>query len=280
MPMTHRFHPNIIITGTPGCGKSSHATSLVSVLNREFPDHTYTHLDISTVAKERECIDSYDARLDTSVVDEDKLLDLIEDDLKKGGNIVDWHCCDVFPERLIDLVVVLRTDSSLLHSRLTKRNYSQVKITENLDCEIMEVILQEARDSYIPEIVIELASNTADEMDENVDRIVAWTHNWIKDNPKGVTNLLNLISVNPQDGGSQGDDSEDEDDSENFESDSSDDSRDTYNDEHAEWTLLYAKDGTEYLEKMGNTNGKKYTRDGDRCDYLESCHESEDDEEP
>lgn len=187
--MLRRYHPNIIITGTPGCGKSSHATGLVSRLN-EKSDFTYTHLDISAEAKKRRCIESYDERLDTGVVDEDKLLDLLEVDLEKGGMIVDWHCCDVFPERLIDLVVVLRTNSELLYTRLTKRGYKDIKIQENLDCEIMEVIAQEARDSYIPEIVIELTSDSADEMDENVDRISDWTQNWVTDHPQGVTNEL------------------------------------------------------------------------------------------
>lgn len=147
-------------------------------------------MPVSDLAKERDCIESYDKVLDTSVVDEDKLLDSLEVDLAKGGAIVDWHCCDIFPERLIDLVVVLRTDTALLHNRLQKRDYRDNKIQENLDCEIMDVILQDARDAYIPEIVIELPSNTADEMDDNVDRIRGWVENWVSDHSDGVTNEL------------------------------------------------------------------------------------------
>lgn len=183
--MSRREYPNIIITGTPGCGKSSHSANLVSQLKEP-----YKHFSISDIAKERKCIESYDERLDTSVVDEDKLLDSLEPDLEKGGILVDWHCCDIFPERLIDLVVVLRTDNKILFERLNKRGYKENKIQENLDCEIMEVIMQEARESYIPEIVIELNSNTAEEMDDNVDRLIAWAENWKKDHPDGVTNEL------------------------------------------------------------------------------------------
>jgi adenylate kinase len=190
--MSRRFNPNIIITGTPGCGKSSHAASLLSQLGEGF-----THLPVSDLAKERDCIESYDKVLDTSVVDEDKLLDSLEIDLAKGGAIVDWHCCDIFPERLIDLVVVLRTDTALLHDRLQKRDYRNNKIQENIDCEIMDVILQDARDAYIPEIVIELPSNTADEMDDNVDRIRGWVENWVSDHPDGVTNELDPANVQP-----------------------------------------------------------------------------------
>ncbi|KAK6457487.1 AAA domain-containing protein [Scheffersomyces xylosifermentans] len=190
--MSRRYIPNIIITGTPGCGKTSHAEDLVSQLNEERSDeeNKFQHFSISDIAKERRCIESYDKVLDTSVVDEDKLLDSLEPDLEKGGIIVDWHCCDIFPERLIDLVVVLRTDNSLLFERLKKRGYKDNKIQENIDCEIMEVIAQEARESYIPEIVIELNSNSVEEMEENVDRIASWTANWLKDHPDGVTNEL------------------------------------------------------------------------------------------
>jgi len=62
------------------------------------------------------------------------------------------------------------------------RNYSEVKLQENLDSEIMEVLLQEARDSYDEEIVVELTSNTTDEVETNVERIEAWITQWRKDN--------------------------------------------------------------------------------------------------
>lgn len=194
--MSMRYLPNIIITGTPGCGKTSHAQLLLSQLETEVPGHLpvgknkWYHYAVSDEAKSRGCIDLYDERLDTLVVDEDKLLDSLEPDMEKGGAIIDWHCCEVFPERLIDLVVCLRCDNELLYQRLKKRDYNDVKIQENLDCEIMEVIAQEARDSYEPQIVIELTSNNADEMDENVDRIGQWVAQWIADHPKGVTNEL------------------------------------------------------------------------------------------
>jgi adenylate kinase len=50
-----------------------------------------------------------------------QLLDAIEEDVKAGGCIIDWHACDLFPKSWIDLVVVLRVDSSTLYDRLTAR---------------------------------------------------------------------------------------------------------------------------------------------------------------
>jgi adenylate kinase len=50
-----------------------------------------------------------------------QLLDSIEDEVKQGGYIIDWHACDLFPKSWIDLVVVLRVDSTLLYDRLKAR---------------------------------------------------------------------------------------------------------------------------------------------------------------
>lgn len=183
--MSSRFQPNIIVTGTPGCGKTSHAESLASQLKAP-----YKHYPISDLAKDGKWFERYDEEFDSHVVDEDKLLDSLEPDLRAGGAIIDWHCCDIFPERLIDLVVVLKTDNSNLFDRLKKRGYKDNKIQENIDCEIMEVVWQDAAGAYIPEIVIPLESNTVEDMENNVDRIIAWIENWVKDHPEGVTNEL------------------------------------------------------------------------------------------
>ena len=50
-----------------------------------------------------------------------QLLDTMEPDALAGGCIIDWHACDLFPESWIDLVVVLRVDSTKLYDRLAAR---------------------------------------------------------------------------------------------------------------------------------------------------------------
>lgn len=49
----------------------------------------------------------------------------------------------------------------------------------------MEIIAQEARDSYEPEIVVELKSESVGDLESNVARIVEWIHAWMKDHPEG-----------------------------------------------------------------------------------------------
>lgn len=68
---------------------------------------------------------------------------------------------------------------------MQSRKYSEAKLQENLDSEIMEVLLQEARDSYDEQIVVELKSDDSDQMESNVDRIEAWIKQWKQDHPEG-----------------------------------------------------------------------------------------------
>ncbi|KAL8972579.1 MAG: hypothetical protein Q9183_000472 [Haloplaca sp. 2 TL-2023] len=166
-----RIKPNIIITGTPGVGKTSLCEVLVDAIG-------FQHLSINRVARERDCHDGWDEATKSWIVDEDKLLDAIEDEVQQGGQLIDWHACDVFPERWIDLVIVLRSNSAVLYDRLKARNYAESKLQENMDAEIMEVLLHEARDAFDTEMVIELWSNTPDDMDNNASRIETWLEQW------------------------------------------------------------------------------------------------------
>ena len=61
------------------------------------------------------------------------------------------------------------------------RGYPLKKIQENNEAEIMEVVLEEARESYAPEIVVELKSEGTEDLESNVARIVQWINAWRKD---------------------------------------------------------------------------------------------------
>ena len=58
------------------------------------------------------------------------------------------------------------------------RGYKGKKLEDNVQCEIMQTILEEARTAYKHEIVHELPSNTPEELDNNLDQIVAWIELW------------------------------------------------------------------------------------------------------
>ena len=113
-----------------------------------------------------------------------QICDELEDLMEPGGSVVEYHGCDLFPERWFDLVLVMRTDNSVLYDRLQTRGYSQHKITENVEAEIMQVIADEARESYAEEIVVELQSNAVDDVEANVHRAVSWLQTWRANRPQ------------------------------------------------------------------------------------------------
>lgn len=79
-----------------------------------------------------------------------------------GGLLIDYHSCEFFPIRWFDYVLVLRCDNTVLYDRLHERkDYSEQKRTENLECEIMGVVAEEAHDAFPDEgVVHELQNNT------------------------------------------------------------------------------------------------------------------------
>ena len=54
---------------------------------------------------------------------------------------------------------------------IMKRGYNSKKLTENVECEIMQILLDEARDSYNENIIWVLQSDTSEQLLENVEKI-------------------------------------------------------------------------------------------------------------
>ena len=111
--MTQR-RPNILITGTPGTGKTTtcELLSIASHLN---------HIQVGDLVKSQGLHSGYDSNFDSWILDEDQVVDALESTMEQGGNIVDHHGCDFFPERWFDLIVVLQADNSILYRRLEDR---------------------------------------------------------------------------------------------------------------------------------------------------------------
>jgi adenylate kinase len=65
-------------------------------------------------------------------------------------------------------------------SKTASRAYPLKKIQENNEAEIMQVVLEEARSSYPAEIIVELQSESMEQLESNVARIVEWITLWSK----------------------------------------------------------------------------------------------------
>lgn len=58
------------------------------------------------------------------------------------------------------------------------RGYDEKKITENIEAEIMQVVLEEARECFSEDKILELNSNSLHDMENNVARLRAWIESW------------------------------------------------------------------------------------------------------
>ncbi|KAI3997351.1 hypothetical protein MKX01_003154 [Papaver californicum] len=171
MAENSRKKPNILVTGTPGTGKTT-TSSLLSDATE------FCHINIGDLVKQKNLHDGWDDELECHIINEDLVCDELEDIMEQGGNIVDYHGCDFFPERWFDRVVVLQTDNSVLYDRLSSRGYMGSKLTNNIECEIFQVLLEEARSSYPEDIVVPLVSNCVDDISKNVTTLSDWIRSW------------------------------------------------------------------------------------------------------
>ena len=153
------------------------------------------------LAKENNLVGEFDEVYQCHELEEDKIVDELEITMqrmpkanatvKENGKkrlcatvLIDHQVTDFFPERWFDIVFVLRADNTTLYDRLGEkgRGYSGKKLQDNIECEIFQTILDEAKESYQDEIVHELHSNNDRDMKQNVDRILSWISQWSKDN--------------------------------------------------------------------------------------------------
>ena len=162
---------NILVTGTPGTGKSVTAKAIAEALKME-------HLPVSQLAKDLEAYEGWDDERECHILDEDKVLDAMEPKVGAvGGYVVEYHACELFPERWFDLVLVMRASTHILFDRLQERGYNPAKIQENITCEVTDLLLQEARESYAQEIVVDLQNDTPEDLKSNLDRVRQWHAN-------------------------------------------------------------------------------------------------------
>ncbi|XP_026067514.1 adenylate kinase isoenzyme 6-like isoform X3 [Carassius auratus] len=88
-----------------------------------------------------------------------------------------WHrrVVDELEDRMSD-------DNTNLYNRLERRGYTGKKLQDNVQCEIFQTIYEEAMEAYKEEIVHQLPSNTPEDMESNLEQIVHWIEQWMKDN--------------------------------------------------------------------------------------------------
>ena len=151
----------LIITGTPGTGKSTVAKLVCNELDLEHIDfHKIIEKDSILSAnfnKEKDCYD-----LDMDRVEELLKLKLEENPCKIM--VFDTHVAQHLPKEMILAAIVMRcSDLKILEKRLLDRDYSVSKVKENLDSEIFDVCCDEAMELGVETFTFD----SAQKIDEN-----------------------------------------------------------------------------------------------------------------
>jgi Predicted nucleotide kinase (related to CMP and AMP kinases) len=153
----------IAISGTPGTGKTALSESLRL--------KGYSVLDINEHIRTHGILGERDEERDTFEVDIDALNRSISDVVSNDGVLfIDSHmshCLDC------DVILVLRCSPNVLSERLRRRGYSENKIRENIQAEILDVILCEAADSDVPVYEFNTSDGDVEMIVENVEYILA-----------------------------------------------------------------------------------------------------------
>ncbi|MHA1754944.1 MAG: adenylate kinase family protein [Candidatus Odinarchaeia archaeon] len=156
----------IVITGTPGTGKTTISKLLSDKLN--IPTFNLTELALSN-----NLILGEDPERDTLIADTNKLSLIITNKIKelKGKAIVEGHYSDITPAILLDCCIVFRTKPDILEMRLKKRNYRKSKILENIQAEILGVCLSDALGKYPHELIFEV-DTSKDPIKKTLDNVI------------------------------------------------------------------------------------------------------------
>mmetsp|Transcript_34767 Transcript_34767/g.75805 ORF Transcript_34767/g.75805 Transcript_34767/m.75805 type:complete len:177 (+) Transcript_34767:94-624(+) len=136
-----RSRPNILVTGTPGVGKTTFCQELETTVGLR-------HIEVARLIHEQKLYREWDDEMDCSIFDEDMVCDALEPLLEGGGCVLDFHSAGSFPDEWFDLIIVLRADTSVLYGRLERRHYAELKIQKNVEAEIFQTCLDEAREAF------------------------------------------------------------------------------------------------------------------------------------
>jgi len=129
----------IIISGTPGTGKTKLAKALES-------KGLGFYVDINKIIKEKNLKVGFDKKRDCKIINEKKLVNIVESIIKnsKKTPIIESHIAHYVNPKLCKICFILRCNPKILKKRLKSRKYSKEKIEENCEAEKLDVILIEA----------------------------------------------------------------------------------------------------------------------------------------
>ena len=146
------FRRVILVTGTPGVGKTSISRLLASKLDA-------VYISLGELVERERLITGVDKARGTLIADADRVSKRVQEIIKSSecDVIVDGHyAVDVVPTKDVHMVFVLRRDPSELKSVMENRGFKEKKLWENLAAEILDVCLWDAVSACGSEKVCEI----------------------------------------------------------------------------------------------------------------------------
>ncbi len=158
----------IVITGTPGVGKTSISKLLASKLGT-------LHIDLGRLVKDEGLFTEIDVERDTLVADIERVSRKVKEIIESSDKdvIVEGHfAVDVIPPEIIYKVFVLRRHPEELRAILERRGFREGKVWENVGAEVLDVCLYEAIEACGIDKVCEVDA-TGRSMEDVVDEMTS-----------------------------------------------------------------------------------------------------------
>lgn len=152
----------IVITGTPGVGKTTISKALATKLRA-------LYLSVGDLVKTENLILGVDVERQTLIADLKKLRERINSIIFSSSQdvIVDGHyASDVTSRNLVSYAFVLRRDPDDLKIKLKEKGFKELKILENVTSELLDVCLIDTVNNYGTELIneIDVSFMTIDEV--------------------------------------------------------------------------------------------------------------------
>ncbi len=151
----------LIVTGTPGTGKSSFSKKLATKLGLRY-------ISINDIIFKNNLVKGYDEMRKSYIVDEEAAQSYIIKMLKEEDDLVfDGHnAVHIIPCNYVDYCIVLRCDPYILWDRLIDKRFDEDKVRENVQAEILDIILIEAIEKCGDKVIqLDASRNFDDKLD-------------------------------------------------------------------------------------------------------------------
>jgi adenylate kinase len=138
-----KFRRLIVVTGTPGVGKTTFSRLLAKKLNA-------VHIDLGELALREKLVTAFDKKRRTYVADLKRISSKLRKLIKSIQHdiIIDGHyAANVVSPNDVNLVFVLRCHPQELERKLKRKGFTSRKIAENVAAEILDSCLLDAVNS-------------------------------------------------------------------------------------------------------------------------------------